>query len=108
TVHGLAVHHPGLKHLAGRRPRRTGDTDGSWAPRGGASVIAHMSLLHCGISIRPMSALGHKQPSRPAWTLSALAPKADKRQVSRYVCFVPKCMARPCVRYKMDFRDQRT
>src|SRR6516162_6168485 len=38
TVHGLAVHHPGLKHLAGRRPRRTGDTDGSWAPRGGASV----------------------------------------------------------------------
>src|SRR5262245_61963205 len=67
TVHGLAVHHPGLKHLAGRRPRRTGDTDGSWAPRGGASVIAHMSLLHCGISIRPMSALGQKQTPHPVW-----------------------------------------
>src|SRR5262249_35634066 len=27
----------------------------------------------------PMSALGHKQTSRPAWTLSALPPKADIR-----------------------------
>src|SRR5262249_47241769 len=72
TVHGLAVHHPGLKHLAGRRPRRTGDTDGSWAPRGGASVIAHMSLLHCGISIRPMSALGHVWTAPPWQELSEL------------------------------------
>src|SRR5262249_52755962 len=35
-----------------------------------------------------MSALGQKQTSRPAWTLSALPPKADKWQTSRYVRFV--------------------
>jgi len=82
TVHGLAVHHPGLKHLAGRRPRRTGDTDGSWAPRGGASVIAHMSLLHCGISIRPMSALGHPRPTRRSHTTGHVRFASESRQIA--------------------------
>src|SRR5262249_46218515 len=40
-------------------------------------------LLRCGISIRPMTAVGQKQTSRPAWTMSALPPKADKQQRSR-------------------------
>jgi hypothetical protein len=38
---------------------------------------AAASLLHCGISAHSMSALGQKQTSRPAWTLSASPPKAD-------------------------------
>jgi hypothetical protein len=37
-----------------------------------------------------MSALGQKQTSRPAWTLSALPPKADKQGKGRLVRFVPK------------------
>jgi hypothetical protein len=45
---------------------------------------ADRRLLHCGISGRPMSALGQKQQtSRPAWTLSALPPKADIRPARR-------------------------
>jgi len=37
-----------------------------------------------------MSALGQKQTSRPAWTLSALPLKADKAQSCWHVRFVPK------------------
>ena|SRR6516162_5289736 len=47
--------------------------------------------LHCGISVPSMSAMGHKQTSRPAWAMSALPPKADKQQEkARLVRFVPK------------------
>ena len=48
------------------------------------------NLLHCGISIRPLSALGHKQTSHPAWTLSALPPKADFERHEWHVRFVPE------------------
>src|SRR5262249_16296640 len=34
-------------------------------------------LLRCGISIRPMSALGHKRTKRHLEAMSALPPKAD-------------------------------
>jgi cytochrome c2 len=37
-----------------------------------------------------MSALGHKQTKRPAWTLSALPPKADIERGDGHVRFVPK------------------
>src|SRR5215469_3640903 len=37
-----------------------------------SSVVHHSKI---GL---PMSALGHKQTKPPAWTLSALPPKADK------------------------------
>src|SRR5262249_20330390 len=37
-----------------------------------------------------LSALGHKQTSRPVWTMSALPPKADKQEKARLVRFVPK------------------
>ena len=32
-----------------------------------------------------LSGLGHKQTKRPAWSLSALPPKADKQESLRYV-----------------------
>jgi hypothetical protein len=35
-------------------------------------------LLHCGILIWPMSALGHKRTKRHHGAMSALTPKADK------------------------------
>jgi len=38
---------------------------------------ARRRLLQCEISVRSMSALGQKQTSRPAWTMSVLPPKAD-------------------------------
>src|SRR5262249_34216132 len=48
----------------------------------------HRVCVHRNKKRRLMSALGHKQTSRPAWTLSALPPKADiERHNWR---FVPK------------------
>jgi hypothetical protein len=35
------------------------------------------------------NSIGHKQTSRPAWTLSALPPKANKLEKPRNVRFVP-------------------
>ena len=46
--------------------------------------------------------LGQKQTSRPAWTLSALPPKADMRELPPYVRFVPKadsCSAKRFLRF---------
>jgi hypothetical protein len=47
-------------------------------------------LLRCGISTRLMTAVGHKQTSHPARTLSALPLKADKAQTCWHVRLVPK------------------
>ena len=45
--------------------------------------------LRCGISIRPLSALGQKRTSRGPWAMSALPPEADKLEKARLVRFVP-------------------
>jgi hypothetical protein len=46
--------------------------------------------VHRSKSGPPMSASGQKQTSRPAWTLSALPPKADIERHDWHVCLVPK------------------
>src|SRR5262245_47705649 len=51
---------------------------------------ATAAVLHCGISIRPMSALGQKQTSRRHWVMSALPPEADINRPGDDVRFVPK------------------
>jgi hypothetical protein len=57
-----------------------------WPPAPSASrrdaAMHNSSLL--------MSAVGQKQTSRPAWTMSALPPKADIEPHDGHVRFVPK------------------
>src|SRR5262249_54071863 len=66
----------------------------SWARRCAAPALAgcaravsgHVAAVHIGSFLRRgnpdprMSLVGHKQTKRPAWTLSALPPKADKQE----------------------------
>jgi len=54
-------------------------------------TIAHTSLLHCGISTLPLSALGQKQTKRHLAAMSALLPKVDKAQTCWHV---PLCQSR--------------
>src|SRR6516225_7039234 len=60
-------------------------------------------LLRCGISIRPMSALGQKRTKRHLGAMSALPPKADKQEKARLVRFVPK--ADSCTAAKVPLFD---
>src|SRR5262245_34017746 len=49
-----------------------------WCPtrsKESTAVKYGRSLLHCGTAIRRMSALGHKQTSRPTWAMSASPQK---------------------------------
>jgi len=61
----------------------------AWMPERRVGVLpAYRRCERCCASQQNrslMSALGHKQTKRPAWTLSALPPKADKEQTSRGV-----------------------
>src|SRR5215831_4231341 len=57
------------------------------------------SLLHCGISTLPLSALGQKRTQHHHGAMSALPPKADKRETSPYVCFVPKADERAAAKF---------
>jgi hypothetical protein len=56
-------------------------------------------LLHCGISIRRMTAMGHEQTQRHHTAMSALPLKADKTHTCWHVRLVPKadiCSAANC------------
>src|SRR5262249_16817192 len=63
-------------------------------------------LMHCGVAIRPMSALGQTRTFGDGCSMSALPRKRQIAEVS--ICPLCAKMYGPAVRYKMDFRDQRT
>src|SRR5262252_5111405 len=52
----------------------------SWLKAQRVRLCSMLALLRCEISALSLSALGQKQTSHPAWTLSALPPKADKQE----------------------------
>src|SRR5262249_9796840 len=56
-------------------------------------------LLHCGISIRPMTAWGHKRTKQHVGAMSALPLKADKQESARLVRFVPKADERAAAKF---------
>src|SRR5262249_18688848 len=65
-------------------------------------MISRFPPLHCRISTRLMTAMGHTRPSRDVRCMAVLPPKADVHLRSCFVAFVPT--ADSCTATKRDAR----
>src|SRR5262249_51557336 len=92
---GRKVPFDGAKALA-RRARRQPTAHCLERREGAASEQPHRG--DAGVTIPDRGALSFRSGSKAEneHQMSALPPKAVKQRTSRFVRFVPKCMARPC------------